>query len=116
MTRVFVGLVFVSLSVAAVRPAYADVADVYDAIDAVEISAKTNSDNRTALQVTGILRGQTTPVTKTYTFLDSQIDVMIQCQRLAVLVMSKPGKYQFGIGDPAFPSGGLGCKLILRTP
>jgi hypothetical protein len=30
--------------------------------------------------------------------------------------MSKPGKYQFGIGHPTSPGFAMGCKLILRTP
>ncbi len=116
MARFSICLVFVSLSIAALRPAYADVADVYDTVDAVEMSARTNNDDRTALQVTGIPTGQTTPVTRTYIFIDTHHDVVIQCQRLAVLVMSKPGKFRFGIGNPGFPSGGKGCKLILRNP
>src|SRR5262245_16328871 len=96
MIRLCICLVFVSLSVATLRPAYADVVDVYDAVDAVEMTVRTNNDDRTALQVTGILTGQTTPVTRTYVFIDTQTDVVIQCQRLAVLAMSKPGKFQFG--------------------
>ena len=104
--RLVTCFVITSLSVAAPRPAAAEATDVYDTVDSVEV-------NTGRLVLIGIPAGGTTPVTTTYNFGFS--DMAMHCQRLAVVAMSKPGKFQFAIG----PSGNFiatGCKLTLRAP
>jgi hypothetical protein len=100
--RIAACLALASLTFVAPRPAAAAVTHTFDTVDAVEIV--NGSDT---LVVTGILVGQTTPTTLSFYF------VGVRCERLAVIAMSKPGKFRFGIGS----SGGSGsCKLILQTP
>jgi len=69
--------------------------------------------------VTGIRHGDAVPSTQSFDFGVST-DMATRCERLAVISMSKPGKYQFGIGADAFASGGSvghgDCKLILVAP
>jgi hypothetical protein len=99
---------------AAPRPAAAAITTVFDTVDAVEIATSGLGYN---IIVTGIVAGGTTPTTLTFFFSGTssgQESQARQCERLAVLAMSKPGKYQFGIGPGSVPSSG--CKLILRTP
>lgn len=88
----------------------------YDTVDAVEVVA-----NR--ITVTGIISGQGTPSTNSYSILSSSspntgADVAAsRCDRLALLAMSKPGKFQFAvtfIGTGG--SGNYSCTLIVRTP
>jgi hypothetical protein len=64
--------------------------------------------------VTGILAGQTTPTTQTFVF-GSAVDHARQCERFALIALSRPGKYQLAIGSNVFPNKAA-CKLILRTP
>jgi hypothetical protein len=123
MHRLAICLVIAAVSLAAPRPAAAVAVDVYDTVDSVEIdnSNSSVSGSPPTLQVTGIPAGATTPITRTYTFFASAagvavaVDTAMHCQRLAVVAMSKPGKFQFAIGPaPSFTAHG--CKLILRTP
>jgi len=74
--------------------------------------------------VTGIVTGEGAPSRRTFTILGSPVtpssgtpqqDVAAsRCDRLALLAMSKPGKFQFAIVDVG--SSRVGCKLIARTP
>jgi hypothetical protein len=105
------------------RPALASatVSSVFDTVDGAEIQQFSPCTSagcaRTSLLVTGILRGQTTPITVLFDF-GFQADLAAHCQRLAMVAMAKPGKYRFGIGadnsnqnDP-----GGACRLTLITP
>ena len=105
--RLAICLAIASSILAAPRPAAAAITHVFDTVDAVEISG-------TAINVTGILAGQTAPTTVMFEFYDA--GRVQRCERLAVLAMSKPGKYQFGIGGPSGPNLTPSCKLALRTP
>ena len=116
MHRFAICLVIALSSLAAPRPAAAAATDVYDTVDSVEI------DNRGGLQgpflvLTGIPAGLTTPVTTSYSFNSSgfpaSLDIAMHCHRLALVAMSKPGKFQFAIGQAANTRG---CKLSLRAP
>jgi hypothetical protein len=118
MHRLAICVVLASSLLIAPRPAAAAVTDFYDTIDAVEV-ANGDSNPSTTLRVTGIRTGQTESTVTVYNFgsssSPSNIDMAMHCQRLAVLVMSKPGKFQYAIG----PGPNLiahGCKLIARTP
>ncbi|HSS00565.1 MAG TPA: hypothetical protein VLM79_26080 [Kofleriaceae bacterium] len=82
--------------------------DTYDAVDAVELDSA-------FLVVTGVLTGQTAQVTRSYFFGSGDTDGRMRtCAKLAVLVMSKPGKFQLAMRDSGSSVGA--CKVILRTP
>lgn len=119
MHRLTLCLVIALLSVAAPRPAAAAATDIFDSVNAVEVNNNDpNAGGNVTLTLQGIRAGGTTPSTTTYVFSGasspSNLDMANQCQRLAVLVMSKPGKFQFAISPSS--SSAHGCKLILRTP
>jgi hypothetical protein len=86
---------------------------VYETVDAVQSGP---GDRR--ITITGIIAGQSTATTLTYTLrvispTSSAEDVMARCDRFALLAMAKPGKYQFAtVGI----QGSLDCKLIVRAP
>jgi hypothetical protein len=102
-------LAIASLTFMAARPAAAATTHTFDTVDALEIEYNSNSGN--IVIVTGILVGQMTPTTHTFAF-NGYGDDARQCERFAVIAMSKPGKYRFAIGTMY----NKGCKLILRTP
>lgn len=85
----------------------------YDTVDAVEVLS-----NR--ITVTGIISGQGTPSTSQYTILSSSssngpTDVAAsRCDRLALLAMSKPGKFQFAV--TFIGSSSYSCTLLVRAP
>lgn len=85
----------------------------YDTVDAIEVLAN-------EIKVTGIISGQDAPSTTLYTIISSssstgRTDVAAsRCDRLALLAMSKPGKYQFAVTLVGFSE--YSCKLIVRTP
>jgi hypothetical protein len=113
-------LVIASLALAPRRSA-ADpgIQVIYDTVDAVEIKNHDFGGNIHALVVVrGIRAGGSVPVTSSFDFGTNK-DMATRCERLAVIAMSKPGKYQFGIGSDAIssnPDGGHGdCELILVT-
>jgi hypothetical protein len=120
MHRLALCLVVITSTLAAPRPAVAAVADNYDTIDFAEVNPRDSSfGSSPTLTLQGILAGTSAPVTKTYFFNNSGntegVDTALQCQRLALLVMSKPGKFQFGIGRPGSGSAGS-CRITRVTP
>jgi hypothetical protein len=87
---------------------------VYDTVDAVEVWGS-------RIIVTGIIAGQGTPSEINYIIFDGTSGTTSpeganRCDRLALLAIAKPGKYQFA--TTLVPGFGLrfGCKLIVRTP
>jgi hypothetical protein len=105
-----------AISLVSTTPASADIADgphVYDTVDAVQSGP---GDRR--ITITGIIAGQSTVTTLTYTLrtispTSSNEDVMARCDRFALLAMAKPGKYQFATVGL---QGALDCKVIVRAP
>jgi hypothetical protein len=108
------------------RPALADASagTVYDTVDGVELDQVEicvfGCVTHTIVKVTGIRTGHSTPSTLSFDFVD-KADIAAHCQRLAMLAMSKPGKYQFGIGADGTPSsaataGHGACSLTLVNP
>jgi hypothetical protein len=86
-------------------PVQADVtpspgSDIYDSIDAVSVQPN-------GLKIDGVLHGASASTSKVYFGFDTT--TAGRCDRLALLVMTKPGKYQFAIIGEV-------CQLILRTP
>jgi len=82
--------------------------DTYDAVDGVELQSA-------FLVVTGVLTGQTAPVTRSYFFGSGDADGRMRtCAKLAVFVMSKPGKFQLAMRNTSISTAG--CKVVLRTP
>jgi len=99
-------LAIASLLFLAPRPAAADTIDVFDTVDSVDLNGTIR------LFVTGILSGQTAPTTQELYVTNSTL--VQQCERLALMAMSKPGKYQFHV---VRNSGAVSrCKLSLRAP
>ena len=64
------------------------------------------------IYVTGIQVGASTPTEIPASFADSS--AAERCDRLALIAMSKPGKYQFSILNPS--SGTYYCDLSVVTP
>jgi hypothetical protein len=103
-------------SLASPTPASADDADgphVYDTVDTVQ-----SGPSERSITVTGIIAGQSTATTLTYTLRGSietnaTEDVTARCDRFALLAMAKPGKYQFAIVGTL---NVFDCKLTLRAP
>jgi hypothetical protein len=113
--RFAICLAIASLILAIPQPAAATITTEFDTVDAVEIA--NNSSNSYLVIVTGIRTGESAPTTQTFgvtNSTNSDDSRVRQCERFAVLAMSKPGKYRFGIGGGSYSSGG--CKLTLRTP
>src|SRR5687768_15681500 len=100
-------LTIAALTMIAPESARADLGDVtaYDTVDAIEV---TSND----IVVTGIIAGQGAPSTTRYDFF-TEVGAS-RCDRLALLAMSKPGKFQFAVVELDFER--FSCKLILRTP
>jgi hypothetical protein len=85
----------------------------YDSVDSFEI------ENANRLIITGLRAGEKQASTATYFIRYSggsgpQVDYAAQCQRMALLAMSKPGKYTFSIvqEDDEF----VHCRLAARKP
>jgi hypothetical protein len=89
--RLAICLAIASLTFMAPRPAAAAVTHTFDTVDAVEIT-NLGGDNNNIIIVTGILAGQTTPTTQTFVF-GSAVDHARQCERFALIALSRPGKY-----------------------
>ena len=112
MSRHLIRLVVAGIVAFSSRLALADVS--YDTVEAVQTS--TVSSN-VAIQISGIVSGDSTSTTTTYVLRSSTsgTDLGNRCDRMALLAMSKPGKFQLvlvGPGGGSFSN----CKLILRTP
>jgi hypothetical protein len=117
----FHGLVILAAILAvslAATPASAGIANgphLYDAVDEVQ-----SGPSERQITITGIIAGQTTATTMTYTLRVNSSssaateDVTARCDRFALLAMAKPGKYQFATVQP-FGST-YDCKLLVRTP
>jgi hypothetical protein len=122
MHRLVLCLALVTSSLAAPRHAIAAVTDFYETLDFVEINRSDCSVGcHPSLSVRGILVGGSAPVTRVYKFGASSstdadgLQTAMHCHRLAMVVMSKPGKFQFAIG----PLGNVlaqGCRLTLIAP
>lgn len=129
MTNRFVIMLAVPLLFAAPSPALADAtaSTVFDTVDSVELNQRDLCVNgstcfiHTIVVVTGILGGASTSTSRSFDFVD-KADIAAHCQRLAMVAMSKPGKYRFGIGadgtfSPPFGAPGHGaCRLTLVSP
>jgi len=87
---------------------------VYDIVDAVEVQG-----NR--INITGIIAGESAPSEFSYAIFDGSASGTTpeganRCDRLALLTIAKPGKYQFAITRTPNLSSRMSCKLIVRTP
>jgi hypothetical protein len=117
-TLVAFALVLPVVMFAAPRRSAADasIQAVFSTVDAVEIR-HAGCDSCTPheeVAITGIVSGSSVPSTTVFNFGQAS-DIAARCERIAMLVMSKPGKYHLGIGAE-LGSGGRGdCKLMLVT-
>jgi hypothetical protein len=126
--RLVLCFVFIASTLATPRPARAALSpDVYDAVDSVEVN-KRDSDftgSPPTLTVRGVIAGGSAPQSRRYVFNNNStsttsqtdgLEAAMHCHRLAVLVMSKPGKFQFAIAGPIGSTANSGCRLMLITP
>jgi len=122
MYRLALCLMLVASVLATPRPSIANVIDSYDTVEFVEANNRNSeiSGGPPSLTVRGIPAGGSAPVTKIYRFFNSSavidgVEAALHCQRLAVLAMSKPGKFQFAVVLPA-QLNASGCRLTLVAP
>ena len=107
-------LAIASLTFMAPRPAAAAITHTFDTVDAVEMGFVSSNY---VLTVTGIRSGQSAPTTVTFTYnLYNNEDEHQsgRCERFALIMMSKPGKFRLAMG--AYTSTGGLCRLIRVTP
>ena len=112
MSRHLISLVVAGIVMSSSHLALADFA--YDTVDAVQT---TTVGSNVAIEIRGVVSGDSAPTTTTYVLRGSSsgTDQGNRCDRMALLAMSKPGKFQFvlvGPGGNTFSN----CKLIARTP
>jgi hypothetical protein len=108
-------VVLAALSLLSAQPVIAADGDVtlYDTVDEIRVS-----DDR--ITVTGVITGQSAATTTMYVIANNHTsgnptDVAAsRCDRLALLAMSKPGKFRFGVVEEFFDQ--FSCKLRVRTP
>jgi hypothetical protein len=95
-----------TLSAAPVAHADPPSTTVFDAVDMVQ-------GESSRLTVTGLVAGQ--PTTKAWLIYGSSGDGALRCERMALLAMSKPGKYTFSViqGTSIEPTR---CQLALTNP
>ena len=112
MSRHLISLVVAGIVAFSSRLALADVS--YDTVEAVQAST---IGSNVAIQISGIVSGESTPTTTTYFVRPSTsgTDLGSRCDRMALLAMSKPGKFQLVLVGPG-GSSFSNCKLVLRTP
>ena len=119
MTRRLIGcfaLTVLSMvpAVSSADPTPASAPAVYDTVDAVEVQGN-------KINITGIIAGDSTPSEFSYLIFDgssasSTPEGANRCDRLALLAVAKPGKYQFATTRTPGFGVRFGCKLIVRTP
>jgi hypothetical protein len=108
-------VVLAVVSLLSAQPVIAAAGDVtlYDTVDEIRVS-----DER--IIVTGIVAGQSVATTATYLILNNHISssptdvAAARCDRLALLAMSKPGKFRFGVVEE--DSRRFSCKLRVLAP
>src|SRR5262249_47645973 len=108
MTRHLVCSAIAAIVIFSSQRALADVA--YVTVDAVETSSAG------LISSTRIVSGDPTPSTRFVNVSSSTsiTDGANRCDRLALLAMSKPGKFQLVMVGPS--SSLFECKLVLRAP
>jgi hypothetical protein len=113
MTRHLVlGLLISLLVVVADKSAAADGTPVvYDTVDSLQLRGFS------IIRVTGIISGEGAQSVHDYSLISGSVtspEYAARCDRLALLAMSKPGKYQFTL--TALSGGSFGCSLTVRAP
>jgi hypothetical protein len=101
-------------TLSAPSPAAAEIGDVttYETIDAIEPYGG-------YVKITGVIAGQSNASEIQYQMLssggsDAWVVNAARCERLALLAMSKPGKYTFALTQQW--GGQYSCKLSLVAP
>ena len=97
----------------------------FDTVDAIEATLTSSDSVRPiGIKVTGIIVGNSSPSTMSVKLTNSTIanasgtggvDPVARCDRMAMLAMSKPGKFQFALVETEMTQV-FTCKLIVRTP
>jgi hypothetical protein len=120
--RLAICVILICSSLATPRSAVAGevaIQAVFDTVDFVEIKNQDGCSScvsQSIVIVRGIAAGASAPITVSFNF-GTNADMATRCERLGVLAMSKPGKFQFSIGADTFnPQGHGHCKLLAVTP
>lgn len=109
MPRLTAVLVLAALAVAPQLAAAETIFAAYDTIDAYDVRPGGT------IRITGILSGSSAPTTTIYNVGGASTSLEpSRCDRLALLAMTKPGKFQFFIINDSL--GPFACRLKLRTP
>jgi hypothetical protein len=97
----------------------------FDTVDAIEATfAVSDTSHAPGIRVTGILVGNSGPTTVSVKLTNSTIangsgvgavDPVARCDRMAMLAMSRPGKFQFALVETDVFQV-FTCKLIVRAP
>jgi hypothetical protein len=97
----------------------------FDTVDAIEATfATSDSSHAVGVRVTGIIVGNSGPTTvsvklTSVTIVNASgvgpVDPVARCDRMAMLAMSRPGKFQFALVETNVFEV-FTCKLIVRAP
>jgi hypothetical protein len=96
----------------------------FDTVDAIEGFFAVDGSRAIGIKVMGITAGNSAPSTLQFRLTNSNIastsgnssvDPVSRCDRMAMLAMSKPGKFQLAFVETDFTSI-FTCRLIVRTP
>lgn len=87
----------------------------FQTVDAVKLEG-----SNSYFRVTGILVGESAPVEKLFVLNGTsgayQLDVIAQCERMAMLSMARPGYYLFEITPATSSFATPTCKLSRAVP
>lgn len=96
----------------------------FETVDAIEAILSSDTFRPVGIKVTGILVGSASPSSVSVKLTGSTVannpgiaavDLVARCDRMAMLAMSKPGKFQFALVETDIFQV-FTCKLIVRTP
>jgi hypothetical protein len=90
---------------------------VFEVIDAYELRGDLSGTSNQYVLVTGILKEESTVRTFRFTMYNSTTDRLLQnqrCDRMALLAMTKPGRYYFQLTTTGTGLFGFNCKLERR--
>lgn len=111
VSRYLIVSLSLSLSLLSATPAVADPGQdamrgaTYDTVDAVAVYGN-------IIVITGVVSGERTSTEIRYPVYNDS-ESASRCDRLAMLAVAKPGKYQFAMVDVG--SWAYACKLIVRS-
>ena len=107
--HILASFVLSAVTLAAPRLAAADTLTSFDAVDAVEMTAS-------GVKITGIVAGQSEPSSVQLIFGIGNEARAERCERLALLAMAQPGRFEFVAIETPGSAVQDSCKLAVRAP